>query len=339
MEFECKIDRGFSWLALALALGLLFGLSLPPQPGTGGAKDPAPWARVSALLGWVYFFCWSVSFWPQIFMNWRKKSTVGLSLDFQILNFVGFLCYASYNVSLYFSEEIQREYAKRFGGSGDAVRLNDVLFSAHAAVATAITLFQMFWYSKNDRAAVVQEKSDFSASLENNILDDESLDQKLLGSSDLSANRTRPEIIRVCIRRFVVGLLVLFSVGTVAVLCLVFFTNHRVNWMDLLLYFSYTKLTITVIKYIPQVYENWSRKSTSGWNIYNVLLDLGGGTFSIAQLLIDTLSTSNWSLVSGDPVKLCLGNVSIVFDLVFIVQHYCLYRQMPGIRVGLGDVE
>ena len=32
---------------------------------------------------------------------------------------------------------------------------------------------------------------------------------------------------------------------------------------------------------------NYKRKSTVGWNIHNVLLDLMGGGLSIAQLMID----------------------------------------------------
>jgi len=36
-----------------------------------------------------------------------------------------------------------------------------------------------------------------------------------------------------------------------------------------------------------QVYMNWYRKSTVGWNVYNVLLDFTGGWLSLAQLLID----------------------------------------------------
>ena len=78
--------------------------------------------------------------------------------------------------------------------------------------------------------------------------------------------------------------------------------------------------------YIPQVYENWRRKSTDGWNIWNVLLDFGGGSLSICQLMIDCGSTGNWSGLTGDPVKFLLGFVSIIFDLVFMIQHYCLYR-------------
>jgi cystinosin len=38
----------------------------------------------------VYFCAWSISFYPQAYLNWRRKSVVGLSLDFQLLNLLGF---------------------------------------------------------------------------------------------------------------------------------------------------------------------------------------------------------------------------------------------------------
>ena len=74
------------------------------------------------------------------------------------------------------------------------------------------------------------------------------------------------------------------------------------------------------------MYLNWSRKSTEGWTIHNVLLDFLGGSLSVGQLLIDSGSTSDWSGVTGDAAKFCLGNLSMFFDVIFIVQHYVLYR-------------
>lgn len=48
---------------------------------------------VSSLLGWIYFLCWSASFYPQALLLYRKKSSLGLSLDLVLYNVVGFLCY------------------------------------------------------------------------------------------------------------------------------------------------------------------------------------------------------------------------------------------------------
>lgn len=61
----------------------------------------------SSIIGWAYFVAWSVSFYPQIVTNWRRKSVVGLNFDFISLNLVGFLLYSVFNIGLYYSEYIQ----------------------------------------------------------------------------------------------------------------------------------------------------------------------------------------------------------------------------------------
>lgn len=61
-----------------------------------------------------------------------------------------------------------------------------------------------------------------------------------------------------------------------------------IHWLDFLYYCSYVKLTITLIKYIPQAYMNFKRKSTIGWSIGNIFLDFTGGSLSMLQMIIDS---------------------------------------------------
>jgi cystinosin len=49
---------------------------------------------------------------------------------------------------------------------------------------------------------------------------------------------------------------------------------------------------------------NFRRKSTTGWNICNVLLDISGGVLSIAQLLLDG-ATLGWAGVIGEHIRAC----------------------------------
>ena len=72
---------------------------------------------------------------------------------------------------------------------------------------------------------------------------------------------------------------------------------------------------------------NYQLKSTSGWNIVQILLDLSGGVLSLLQLFLDSSLQNDWSGITGNPVKLFLGNITIISDLVFVVQHYILYRE------------
>jgi len=97
---------------------------------------------------------------------------------------------------------------------------------------------------------------------------------------------------------------------------------------------GYCKAIITLFKYLPQVYLNYSRKSTVGWSIFNIMCDFTGGVFSIAQEVVDMsyvgMTTGVWSFFgsktdSFNIVKFFLGIISIVFDIIFMVQHFYLY--------------
>lgn len=63
--------------------------------------------RISSVIGWCYFVAWSISFYPQIYTNFRRKSVVGLNFDFLSLNIIGFLLYGVFNAALYYSPVIQ----------------------------------------------------------------------------------------------------------------------------------------------------------------------------------------------------------------------------------------
>ena len=67
-----------------------------------------------------------------------------------------------------------------------------------------------------------------------------------------------------------------------------------VAYLDFLYYCSYVKLFITIIKYIPQAYYNFRRKSTFGWSIGNILLDFTGGFLSIGQMFVDAYNYSKF---------------------------------------------
>lgn len=57
------------------------------------------------------------------------------------------------------------------------------------------------------------------------------------------------------------------------------------QWIDYLYFLSFVKVGVSIVKYIPQVVLNYRRKSTSGWQIWNILLGFSGGTLSIVQLV------------------------------------------------------
>lgn len=56
------------------------------------------WDVISKIFGWSSFVVWSLSFYPQIWMNYKSKSVAGFSVEFAMLNPVGFYLYTLYNI-------------------------------------------------------------------------------------------------------------------------------------------------------------------------------------------------------------------------------------------------
>uniref|UniRef100_A0A1D1XRV4 Cystinosin n=1 Tax=Anthurium amnicola TaxID=1678845 RepID=A0A1D1XRV4_9ARAE len=234
---------------------------------------------LSKTIGWLYFAAWSISFYPQVVLNWRRKRVQGLSIDFLWYNVYGFACYTIFNLAFYSSEQIRQEYRDRNNGKDNLVQINDVAFSLNALILSIVTLTQTFIYKRDSS----QRISTVAFSL--------------------------------------ISILLLFATsllfGAFFGLC---------HWIDLLYYLSYVKLSFSFIKYVPQAYLNFKRRSTAGWSIHNILLDFTGGSLSIFQLVFDAYLQDNWHGILGDYVKLGLGFLSVSFDLLFMTQHYILYR-------------
>lgn len=113
-------------------------------------------------------------------------------------------------------------------------------------------------------------------------------------------------------------------------------TKH-LSTLDLIYFFSYVKLAITIIKYCPQAYMNHKRKSTEGWSIGNILLDFTGGVLSLIQMFLLADNYDDWTSIFGSPTKLGLGLFSIFFDVIFILQHYVCFRHRDREQITISD--
>ncbi|EGE00158.1 putative L-cystine transporter [Trichophyton interdigitale] len=258
---------------------------------------------VSRLLGWIYMLCWSLSFYPQPIKNWHRRSTSGSTISFPTSNVLGFICYAVYTSTFYFSPVIRHQYAVRHPEAPEpTVRANDVAFAFHAVLLSVLTYSQfypMIW--------------GFKASAHQNV------------SAPVAG------MVVGCVLCILGVFLLAWSKGG----------NDASDWawIDGIYTMSYVKLLATVVKYCPQVYLNYRLKSTVGWSIWQILLDLIGGILSLIQLVIDSSLENDWSGITGNPAKFGLSNVSIFFDFIFIAQHYILYRNSNGSKESDGEDE
>ncbi|KAF5404098.1 Cystinosin lysosomal cystine transporter [Paragonimus heterotremus] len=246
-------------------------------------------------VGWIYFVAWTVSFYPQVFLNWKRKSVVGFNLDFLCLNLVGFLVYSVFNLALFASPAIKEEYARLHPIGVIPVMVNDIFFSVHAFLICGVTGVQVLIYERGGQ-----------------------------------------RVSRVCI-------VILCLIGVYCIINAIVAGANAITWLTFLFNISYVKLFITFIKYVPQAVMNCRRRSTVGWSIGNICLDLTGGTLSILQMFIVAYNFDDWSSGFGSPTKLGLGLFSITFDIFFMVQHWCLYphggEQAVPIITGVSSTE
>ncbi|KAL8694876.1 MAG: hypothetical protein Q9218_000540 [Villophora microphyllina] len=249
---------------------------------------------------------WSLSFYPQPLLNFRRRSTTGTTPAFPFINTLGFISYFMYTYCFYFSPLIRRQYAIRNPSNPEpTVPINDVVFASHAVLLSSLTWSM---YSK-----------------------------RLWGFSQTPQR--------------VGGLIWLFAISCIfGVLVLTFIVSSSPDhgsitpqdpsawaWIDLIYGISYLKVIITFVKYCPQMYTNYTLKSTTGWSIEQILCDVLGGVLSVAQVCLDSLlAGGNWEGVTGNPAKFALGNITIVFDTVFLMQHYWWYRhsRLPAKEVA-----
>jgi cystinosin len=241
---------------------------------------------LSITFGWIYFFAWSFSFYGQIIENYRRKSVSGLSFDFEVYNFLGFTSYSIYTIWGYFDHDI---------GTGE-VSIQDVIFAVHAWLMTIVTIIQIFIYY--DRQDPHQKVSYLCIT------------------------------ITICL---IWGALQIILIEQILGLYDPHVKKDQKFIFNSVIYLGWCKVFISFIKYIPQVMTNWRRKSTKGWNIHNILLDFTGGTFSFGQNIVDTLR--HQSVIIHDDqsnslniAKYALSFVSIIFDIIFCIQHFILYR-------------
>ncbi|KAK1318416.1 hypothetical protein QJS10_CPB04g01689 [Acorus calamus] len=228
-------------------------------------------------LGWIAFFSWSFSFYPQVILNYKRKSVVGLNFDFLVLNVTKHTSYLIYNVVLFFSPVVQRQYREKYGFDElIPVAANDVAFSMDAVLLTLFTLYQVIIYERGNQ-----------------------------------------KVSKICMS-------ISSVVWIIAIVCVILASQSH-SWLWLISVFNSIQVVMTAIKYIPQAWMNFRRKSTVGWSIGNILLDLLGGVMNFAQMGLQSIDQGTLVNFYGNIGKTLLSLEVVFFDLLFVIQHYILY--------------
>ncbi|CAJ1947545.1 unnamed protein product [Sphenostylis stenocarpa] len=244
----------------------------------------APWNSFPLELtyevfGWLAFLSWAVAGYPQLILNFRRKSVVGLSLDYEILNLIKHCSYLIYNASLYFSPAVQKQYFEKYGYEQMIpVAANDVAFSTHSVIIHLIIFSQIAMFERGN-----QKFSNYSIAIA-------------------------------------------FAVWLTAAVCF-FIALPNQSWLWLISIFNIIQVIMTLIKYLPQTFLNFMRKSTNGFSIGTVLLDFSGGVFNYSQMAVQAIDQGSWVNFYGNIGKVLISLVTIIYDSILMCQHYVLYSE------------
>ncbi|KAG6516197.1 hypothetical protein ZIOFF_026646 [Zingiber officinale] len=212
----------------------------------------------------------------------------------------GFACPSLRNPSNHFLRTINKDFdmvnvfiLNLHGFQMIPVAANDVAFSIHAVALTAFTLFQVLIY-------------DVSNPFLNDNMSFES-EQYILAKTFLA-------LAYLCIQRNTS-----YHDGNQ-----VYPTGFRIH---LHLKAMNCQLLVDIKKFSRSslvAFMNFQRKSTVGWSIGNILLDLVGGLLNFAQM--GTFFSAD-TLVNfyGNIGKTLLSVEVVLFDALFILQHYVFY--------------
>lgn len=106
----------------------------------------SPTHIICQVLGWAYFVLWSLSFYPQVIHNHRRRSTDGFSFDFGLLNVLGLTAYTIFNGCFLYSTVVRTQYAHRHPQSPTStVQSNDFVYALHGSLICSLICSHFLW--------------------------------------------------------------------------------------------------------------------------------------------------------------------------------------------------
>ena len=128
---------------------------LPTRHRNEATMDTETLKIAANVVGWIYFACWTASFYPQVYKNWKRQSVVGFSFDYLALNIAGYVSYSFYTLTVYFDRAIQEYFHKMEKQSSsdqdNTVKLTDVVFATHGLAICVVEMLQCFMYERGNQ--------------------------------------------------------------------------------------------------------------------------------------------------------------------------------------------
>jgi cystinosin len=151
-----------------------------------------------------------------------------MSFNSVLLGTLGFMCYAAYTIPLYYSPAVIAQYSNAYNGSAPLVQPPDVFFCIWAVALEGVALSQIVMYVRGRQSV------------------------------------SRWTIFLLAIS-FIFIIIVVSLTATATGGMAVSDAPGEPSWFRCILYISYIKIGLTIIRYLPQIHLNYIRKSTEGF--------------------------------------------------------------------------
>ena len=265
------------------------------------------------ILGIVYVAAWSVSIYPSLITNCRSKSSMGISTDFAILNVAGYGYLLLANILQLYCWVLPNESSSSSPVERPHISGFDVLYTGHGFILNVIILSQVLWGS------TLWNFQDTG--------------------TDSSTRRTTRRM-KPLYRTFFQITLLVFTVLTLRfIYCVYLYGWDNSNTVIYCGYLSLLKISMSLVKYIPQIKYNYERNSMRGFSMVTVLLDSIGATALLTQLSLQIareqrgrllaagVTSGSWSTryMDMDVLKANFGKLglcveTLLFNIIFLVQ-------------------
>ena len=110
-------------------------------------------------------------------------------------------------------------------------------------------------------------------------------------------------------------------------LCIILYYIHNndIFLAYLILCFSISHNVFTFLKYVPQIYYTYKRKSIHDWNIANVHFDILGALFLLSEMIVTAINKNEIDSLFSNLAKFNLTIITILFDSILYIQYYYFY--------------
>ncbi|SCV01432.1 LAMI_0G11474g1_1 [Lachancea mirantina] len=243
------------------------------------------------VLGYGYAIPWCLSIYPSLFKNWRQKSASAISVDFLIINIVGYVCLTSaIFLQLFCWQETNDE---------------------NEPLRPTVTQFDL-WYCVHSLVM-------------NGVLASQLLYGKRLWSFQ-TAGVVRMKILY---KRILRATLAIIAISLIPFCVRLFNENlSNTNTLALCNRLIALKILMSLIKYFPQVKHNYERKKMRDFPMLCVVLDVFGSICSIAQLIVKLKQVGEPSIAAAATSnfgKIGIACVTLLFNFIYVSQ-WLVYR-------------